>query len=288
MRWSKKRTMEYPKIFDIKDQHAWPGISAYYRDNGHVVIDSGLEQASISALADDLDIWFKEDNFPSNDYAMKDRNRIQDAWRFDRRIRSAATDKRILKLLNFLYDGAVAKPFQTLNFRNGTQQPVHSDSIHFNSEPFGMMCGVWLALEDIGEDQGPLVYYPGSQKYPEMNFEELGLKAKGGDFKEYSQAIRHFIEEERLQPAYAHLKKGQALIWSANLLHGGSMRNSDKTRLSQVTHYYFEGCKYWRPSQSVTQRVYFEPEWISLKEPNRLNIKMHRMFQRVKRLFSGL
>ena len=156
------------------------------------------------------------------------------------------------------------KPFQTLNFKNGTQQPVHSDSIHFNSEPFGMMCGVWLALEDIADDQGPLVYYPKSHKYPEMNYQELGLEPQGGDFKAYSEAIRQFTDQEKLIPAYATLKQGQALIWAANLLHGGSHRKSDKTRLSQVTHYYVDNCKYWRPSLSYTHRCYFEPHWLPL------------------------
>ena len=54
-------------------------------------------------------------------------------------------------------------PFQTLNFRVGTQQEPHSDAFHFNSDPPGFMCGVWVALEDIDEASGPLVYFPGSQ-----------------------------------------------------------------------------------------------------------------------------
>jgi hypothetical protein len=71
--------------------------------------------------------------------------------------------------------GRARRPFQTLNFNWGTEQAVHSDSIHFNSEPFGLMCGVRLKLEDIGPEQGPLVCYPGSQDLPEMNFEDFGL-----------------------------------------------------------------------------------------------------------------
>jgi hypothetical protein len=46
-------------------------------------------------------------------------------------------------------------------------------------------------------------------------------------------------------------RKGQALIWAANLLHGGSPQNDARlTRWSQVTHYYFEDCTYYTPAFS--------------------------------------
>lgn len=46
-------------------------------------------------------------------------------------------------------------------------------------------------------------------------------------------------------------KKGQALIWSANLLHGGCPHiDKNHTRWSQVTHYYFEDCIYYTPAFS--------------------------------------
>jgi hypothetical protein len=46
-------------------------------------------------------------------------------------------------------------------------------------------------------------------------------------------------------------RKGQALIWVANLLHGGDrVVDFERTRWSQVTHYYFEGCSYYTPLTS--------------------------------------
>ena len=54
------------------------------------------------------------------------------------------------------------------------------------------------------------------------------------------------IKQMGIEPQYATLKKGQALLWAANLLHGGSpQRDKRRTRLSQVTHYFFENCKYF-------------------------------------------
>ena len=71
-------------------------------------------------------------------------NRIQDYWRVSRPVHVAATAPGVLAALESLY-GRGPRPFQTLNFNWGTEQAVHSDSIHFNSEPFGLMCGVLAA-----------------------------------------------------------------------------------------------------------------------------------------------
>ena len=37
----------------------------------------------------------------------------------------------------------------------------------------GCMCGVWVALEDMDMDNGPLVYYPGSHKLPWPTWDEI-------------------------------------------------------------------------------------------------------------------
>ena len=55
-----------------------------------------------------------------------------------------------------------------------------------------------------------------------------------------------------LKPLEFHAKKGQALIWAANLLHGcAAQKNVNRTRYSQVTYYFFENCCYYTPMGSV-------------------------------------
>ena len=180
--------------------------------------------------------------------------RIQDAWKFDEDVRAIAANQAVLDLLSKLY-GRKAFPFQTLNFPVGTQQDGHSDSVHFSSLPERFMCGVWLAMEDVGPDTGPLFYYPGSHKWPIMTNSLIGRRGYGSDLASaqdpYSpawQALRdvYGAQEERFLP-----RKGQALIWCANLLHGGSRQNDPRlTRWSQVTHYYFDDCIYYTPAFS--------------------------------------
>lgn len=145
--------------------------------------------------------------------------------------------------------------FQTLNFPVGTQQHYHTDSIHFSSAPERFMCGVWLAMEDIDDDNGPLVYYPGSHRWPIYTNEHIGRCVtelnQTPSQNLYEDMWEALVESHGVQPEYFHAKKGQALIWAANLMHGGSrQRDPQRTRWSQVTHYYFEDCAYYTPMMS--------------------------------------
>jgi ectoine hydroxylase-related dioxygenase (phytanoyl-CoA dioxygenase family) len=120
------------------------------------------------------------------------------------------------------------------------------------------MCGVWVALEDIDETCGPVVYYPGSHKLPELTAADL--RAATGSTDGYEEYIGAQVKEAGIEPAYATLAKGQALIWAANLVHGGSPQTDrTRTRWSQVTHYTFEGCRMWKPFLSEGEKVYFDP-----------------------------
>jgi hypothetical protein len=178
--------------------------------------------------------------------------RIKDAWRISDNVKAIATAPTVLKALQELF-GRKPMPFQTLNFPTGTQQAIHSDAIHFVPAEPTYMCGVWLPLEDIDMTNGPLIYYPGSHRLPFAQYDDVGFDADQSEFPDYTQFIharhvhyeqfvRGLIEQHGLKPEYGTLKKGQALIWSSNLLHGGAPHeDKDRTRHSQVTHYLFEG-----------------------------------------------
>ena len=156
----------------------------------------------------------------------------------------------MLRTLRQLY-GREPLPFQTINFRLGTEQRVHSDAVHFHTDPPTYMCGVWVALEEIDEGNGPLVYYPGSHKLPLVRAEDYAPEPGPHHYPAYEEHVQDLIDKSGLEPKYATLRKGQALIWAANLAHGGSPhRDKSRTRYSQVTHYFFEGCQYYMPMAS--------------------------------------
>ena len=75
-------------------------------------------------------------------------------------------------------------------------------------------------------------------------------------YSKYERFIEQLVETKGLKKKTFTAKKGQALIWSANLFHGSiPIKNSNRTRYSQATHYYFDGCShYYSPMFSDTLR----------------------------------
>lgn len=174
--------------------------------------------------------------------------RVQDAWaKGCSSVLALATHPRVLETLQFLYDRRPI-PFQTLNFKWGTQQRGHADSIHFSCLPSGYMCGVWVALEDTDAGNGPLFYYPGSHSLPELNLYDLNQSVEAVDYKSYEDFQEELMAAVGLEPVEFHAKQGDALLWSSNIVHGGRpVIEPGRTRWSQVTHYYFEGGIYITP-----------------------------------------
>lgn len=246
----------FEKIFDAK--RLSPEIievARKLRKDGYAVIDFPEPDFALlaSAIVRELDDKYDWNGWRSG----KTPNlRVQDAWKSVPAVKRIATHPKILDLLSNLY-GRRAFPFQTLNFPVGTQQHFHSDSIHFSSVPERFMVGVWVALEDTDSENGPLIYYPGSHTLPVFTNEHVGINphTRGNPsehYPYYERAWEAIVEALDLKPVEFHARKGQALIWAANLLHGGAaQKDSKRTRYSQVTHYYFDNCCYYTPLVSA-------------------------------------
>lgn len=141
------------------------------------------------------------------------------------------------------------KTLQTIASHKGSQQGVHSDSIHMTTYPLGYLTAAWIAMEDIHPDSGPLVYYPGSHRFPYVFSKDVGISE--ADFRRdgyrpyherYEPYIQQTIAQNRAEPKYFHARKGDVLIWHANLLHGGSVRRDlGKSRKAVVVHFFVKG-----------------------------------------------
>jgi hypothetical protein len=235
-----------------------------FERDGYLIFDPKLASRTLDGAVADVELGPRR-RWPPFTRATPahDAGRVTDGWTMSQSIKKIALAPATLDLLRTLY-GREPRPFQTLNFRVGTQQRPHADSVHFNSEPRGFMCGVWVALEDVDMDCGPLVYYPGSQKLPPVTPSDVGIEIEPGQeavpHEEYEARYEPYIEQlmerEGLEPKYATVRKGQALVWAADLVHGGSpVRVPGRTRRSQVTHYFFEGTRLWTPLLSSEEHV---------------------------------
>ena len=154
----------------------------------------------------------------------------------------------ILRWVRLLMEREPA-PFQTITSHKGSQQGAHSDSIHMTTYPLGYLTASWVAFEDIHPDSGPLVYYPGSHRLPYIFSKDIGITQEDfrqngykGYLERYEPRIKELVVEAGIEPHYFHAKKGDVLIWHANLIHGGSTRRDVKhSRRAIVNHYFVKG-----------------------------------------------
>jgi ectoine hydroxylase-related dioxygenase (phytanoyl-CoA dioxygenase family) len=221
-----------------------------FNEEGYIIVDLDLDDEIIESVKQDVK---KSDKHQENFYHYSDSPRVFEAWKYSKSIRYLANHPKIINALEFLYNRK-ALPFQTINFIKGSNQPLHSDAIHFHSIPYNWVAASWIALEDMDEDNGTLVYCPKSNKLPIFDFKSINLNpTKYGEqaenYKKYEEFIEQVVKSNNFEIKPFTAKKGQALIWSANLLHGGlKIKDNSRTRWSQATHYYFEGCeKYYAP-----------------------------------------
>tara|TARA_B100000497_G_C7617278_1_gene370769 strand:- start:15 stop:902 length:888 start_codon:yes stop_codon:yes gene_type:complete len=252
--------IESPFFYDLleyhKDQYSETDreLLIQFHTNGYIVLDEVLTDNECDSIIDDMDTTINNQTFAKQDsrYEYSDSPRVFEAWKNSQPVLDLARSPKILSILEMMY-GKKAMPFQTINFKKSTNQPYHSDAIHFQTVPYNWMVGTWTALEDVSVDTtGTLKYIPGSHKWPFYSFPDLNLQVPGDrgeqfePYAEYENFLIQLIKSSGGNETTFTAKKGSTLIWSANLLHGGTPPpNPDVTRWSQATHYYFEGCEHY-------------------------------------------
>jgi len=211
-----------------------------FNDNGFAVIGNYLSAEQADAVNAEIALLQQQKKVK-----FTNGNKIMFAIHRSPLLSSIGNRARLKELLGALLSGN-AILFQSINFLMGSEQHTHSDSIHMTTYPAGGLLGVWIALDDITEDNGPLHYYPKSHKLPyylnadysnEGNAWLLGSKS----YTDYEAMIAEKIQEQKLEKVKFYAKKGDLLIWHANLFHGGDPHlDKSKTRKSMVLHYFKE------------------------------------------------
>lgn len=222
-----------------------------FEKNGYAILKQYIKKEDIDEINNQIN-----DLLNKGDLKFRYGNKIMFAYKKIDILKKIAVETKLNELLSSLLKDD-AKLFQSINFIKGSEQKTHSDSIHMTTFPLGGLLGVWIALEDIEHDNGPLHYYPGSHKLPyflnkdydnEGNFFLTGNKG----YSEYEKMIDTKIIEYGLEKKVFTAKAGDMLIWHANLFHGGEIhQNSSKTRKSVVFHYYANNCICYH---EITQR----------------------------------
>ena len=222
-----------------------------YEEQGYAILKKYVSDEVVDEINSAIDHGLSEGK-----YQFINNGKIMFAFHSLPALKNVGTDQHLMELLDILIDGK-AVLFQSINFKMGSEQHTHSDSIHMTTYPLGGLLGVWIALEDIDDDNGPLHYYPGSHKLPyylNKDYDNEGNSMMIGNksYDAYEEMIAEKIKGNHIQKKIFNAKKGDVLLWHANLFHGGNEHtNKNKTRKSVVFHYFKEGAICYH---EITQR----------------------------------
>lgn len=143
--------------------------------------------------------------------------------------------------------GAPTSLYTSLYYERGSEQDLHRDTPYFTTRPAGRYLGVWLALDDVDQDNGPLMVVPGSHALPPIDVEAIARELFAGldaipsmsdaGWVTYQEAVKKQCAERGMAAQQVHVSRGDVIIWHPELLHGGSVHNhKERSRRSLVMH----------------------------------------------------
>ncbi len=214
----------------------------HFIENGYLILRGWLDNEQVTEINAEVEKLLVEQKASFNYTGRK----IMAAYEISPIINHYFRQPELLHLLNFMM-GKKIIPFHTINFIEGSEQRAHSDSIHMTTEPQGYLIAAWTALDDCDTHNGPLFYYPKSHRLPYLMSSDYDsgtsklLLGKDNN-RQYENRIETLLKETQLEKEYFYAKKGDILLWHANLIHGGSpILQKGTTRKSMVAHYFTEG-----------------------------------------------
>ena len=164
-----------------------------------------------------------------------------------RAIRDAIFSDPIVDFLRVIFESR-ALASQTLGFWRGSSQLGHQDTAYVAYSHPRNFAASWIALEDVTIGAGELFYHDGSHVLPDYMFG--GAYKSGYDYRRmtdhafsdeevdaFEDSLRVRAKEQGFPRLPFAAKMGDALIWHADLVHGGAPISQAVTRKSLVTHY---------------------------------------------------
>jgi ectoine hydroxylase-related dioxygenase (phytanoyl-CoA dioxygenase family) len=227
----------------------------FWVSNGYVVLEQAVDGGVCDQVRADLQAAFRDGderllihspagaNYrPLSAGLDTERARVVDAYVYYESARRALFSPAIIEFLSAVFDDRVLL-FQSLSFERGSQQPLHQDTAFVVVDSPLELAASWIALEDIQPGSGELTYLAGSHRLPEYlfsgAFKHWNPKRDGQDQHDAWERLMHQNAERLGLERQTFLpRKGDVLIWAADLAHGGSaVADPALTRRSLVGHY---------------------------------------------------
>jgi ectoine hydroxylase-related dioxygenase (phytanoyl-CoA dioxygenase family) len=177
-----------------------------------------------------------------------ERARVVDSYAFYESARETLFAKPIVEFLRTIFE---ADPllFQSLSFHKGSEQGMHQDTAYVVVSSPLALSAAWVALEDVQPGSGELMYYRGSHRLPEYLFsgeyKHWSPERDGPEqHEEWGRLLNENAERLGMERQTFLARKGDVLLWSADLAHGGSpVTDTSLTRRSLVGHFCPVGVK---------------------------------------------
>jgi phytanoyl-CoA hydroxylase len=161
-------------------------------------------------------------------------------------LKSLFSQNRSLALQDYLFEKETAL-YTSLFYEQGSAQPVHRDIPLFWTYPACMYFGMWIALEDTDDGNGPLELIPRGHRIGHIDRGAIAAKrfnetmiipAMSNElWMDYQDEVASRAEKKQLTKKRIYVKKGDVILWHPLAPHGGaSIRDPSRTRLSFVAH----------------------------------------------------
>jgi ectoine hydroxylase-related dioxygenase (phytanoyl-CoA dioxygenase family) len=223
-------------------------------EDGYVILESAADPAALDAFQRRIAEAFRHGNRDVTYQGFSDKRtrrlsqpissfgaRVVDSYVPFVEALALFASPRLFDFLKLIFEDT-PQLFQSLSFDTGSQQGLHQDTAYVVVEEPLKLAACWIALEDVKPGSGELMYAPGSHRLADWDF--------GGGRKHWKPDVdgnephdrwsRHLVEHAQQNRGVErfHAKKGDILVWHADLAHGGSpVENPELTRQSLVGHF---------------------------------------------------
>jgi phytanoyl-CoA hydroxylase len=246
------------EIGQITDAQA--ALLRHWIRDGYVVLEQAIPAALIDAAERDLDKAFAG-GFPDMRFEchkvgaglipwkkeiLGHAGKAIDIHHFSKACRNVMFADAISEFFGLIFESR-AFATQTLGFLRGSGQEGHQDSAYVPFTIPRRFAATWVALEDVTVGAGELFYYPGSHRFPDFLYggryksiaeaTRSGYTVERAEVEQHVTSLQHRAREQGIEKKILVAKRGDVLVWHADLVHGGNPVSADITRKSLVTHY---------------------------------------------------
>jgi ectoine hydroxylase-related dioxygenase (phytanoyl-CoA dioxygenase family) len=225
----------------------------FFRENGYLVMPGAVSGEQIDQLLDALSrIYLDGEKYVlklSKDLiahpdspVLPHKSRLYDFHVHSALARQLIFAEPLRRMLSLIFDEPPLV-FQSMVFTWGSEQSMHKDTAFVVVDRPASLAASWIALEDIEPGSGELMYYPGSHRDPLFLFSDRYLswepKRDGkGVHRRFTAFLEQQAESRQVLRQTFSARKGDVLLWHANLAHGGMpVLRQNSTRRSLVSHY---------------------------------------------------